>query len=101
MAYLNDTLWLANQVHNYGYVFLRETVPQVTVINKLLEKAGLNPSAVCHEHVLIFTELTKGDGEAPRNTGLLRSFLQGPDIIKNCNASQDVILHNFLITSQH
>lgn len=33
MAYLNDTSWLANQVHNYGYVFLRETVPQVTVIN--------------------------------------------------------------------
>lgn len=33
MAYLSDTLWLANQVHNYGYIFLRETVPQVTVIN--------------------------------------------------------------------
>lgn len=33
MAYLSDTLCLANQVHNYAYVFLRETVPQVTVIN--------------------------------------------------------------------
>ena len=33
MAYLSDTLCLANQVRNYGYVFLRETVPQVTVIN--------------------------------------------------------------------
>ena len=30
-------------------------------------------------------QLTKADGEAPRNTGL-RSFSQGPYIIKKCNA---------------
>lgn len=33
MAYLSDILWFANHVHNYGYIFLREKVPQSTAFN--------------------------------------------------------------------